>query len=206
MSTFQENFQRAQSEQLNYDDTAFYYWAFAMLFVALIPATYHFVITPALFGEMVIKTNIKNCACQTCEERMQKRKGVHRFAFWNTGYAVRVAVISVLWLMCIGAFLTVKDETTLSVFIPHEILGVGPMATIPEIKRAYRKLSREKHPDKNPDNPQAVNEFIQIAKAYTILTDPVAAKNFAQYGNPDGGRASFHVSIALPRKIQEKEY
>jgi len=36
------------------------------------------------------------------------------------------------------------------------------------VKKAYRKLSREKHPDKNPDNPEAVNEFIQITKAYTV--------------------------------------
>jgi len=42
------------------------------------------------------------------------------------------------------------------------------MATIPEVKKAYRKMSREKHPDKNPDNPEAVNEFIQITKAYTV--------------------------------------
>jgi DnaJ-class molecular chaperone len=35
-------------------------------------------------------------------------------------------------------------------------------------------LSREKHPDKNPDNPEAVAEFIQITKAYTIMTDEKA--------------------------------
>ena len=53
-----------------------------------------------------------------------------------------------------------KDEETLGVFIPHEILGVASGATPAEVKRAYRKLSRAKHPDKNPDNPLAVNEFI----------------------------------------------
>jgi curved DNA-binding protein CbpA len=39
-------------------------------------------------------------------------------------------------------------------------LGVEENATKAQVKKAYRKLSREKHPDKNPDNPQAVNEFI----------------------------------------------
>ena len=53
-------------------------------------------------------------------------------------------------------------------FIPNEILGVSTEATVAEVKKAYRKLSREKHPDKNPDNPEAVNEFIQITKAYTV--------------------------------------
>ena len=41
-------------------------------------------------------------------------------------------------------------------------------ATIPEVKKAYRKMSREKHPDKNPDNPGAKAEFIIITKAYTV--------------------------------------
>ena len=53
-------------------------------------------------------------------------------------------------------------------FIPNEILGVDTAATVAQVKKAYRKLSREKHPDKNPDNPEAVNEFIQITKAYTV--------------------------------------
>ena len=53
-------------------------------------------------------------------------------------------------------------------FVPHEILGVDATAELSVIKRAYRRLSREKHPDKNPDNPKAVNEFIQITKAYTV--------------------------------------
>ena len=49
---------------------------------------------------------------------------------------------------------------TLQGFIPHEILGVPISASVAEVKRAYRRLSREKHPDKNPDNPAAVNDFI----------------------------------------------
>ena len=49
-------------------------------------------------------------------------------------------------------------------------LAADRPALIAEVKKAYRKLSREKHPDKNPDNPEAVNEFIQITKAYTVST------------------------------------
>jgi len=47
-------------------------------------------------------------------------------------------------------------------------LGVEIDAPLSKVKKAYRKLSREKHPDKNPDNPEAVAEFIQITKAYTV--------------------------------------
>lgn len=45
-------------------------------------------------------------------------------------------------------------------FNPFEILEVDEKADVPTIKRAYRKLSVLKHPDKNPDNPLAVSEFI----------------------------------------------
>lgn len=102
-------------------------------------------------------------------------------------------------------YAVVKDVTTIEEFIPHEILGISMEASIAEVKKAYRKLSREKHPDKNPDNPAAKAEFILITKAYTILTDPVARDNFLKFGNPDG-RGNFHVSIALPKFIQQKDY
>jgi translocation protein SEC63 len=82
-------------------------------------------------------------------------------------------------------------------FIPHEILGVDMDAPLSKVKKAYRKLSREKHPDKNPDDPNAVQEFIAITKAYTIMTDEKARENFLKYGNPDG-KGSMTVGIAMP--------
>ena len=107
-------------------------------------------------------------------------------------------ILGVLWYWLFECFMVVKDIEPLKTFIPHELLGVEQDATKAQIKKAYRKLSREKHPDKNPDNPQAVNEFIQITKAYTILTDEKARENFLKYGNPDG-KGSFAVGIALPQ-------
>jgi len=80
----------------------------------------------------------------------------------------------------------VKDLEPLKGFVPFEILGVSKDASVSEIKKAYRKLSRVMHPDKNPDDPKAVQNFIHITKAYTILTDDTARENFAKYGNPDG--------------------
>jgi translocation protein SEC63 len=89
--------------------------------------------------------------------------------------------------------------------VPNEILGVSVTASVAEVKKAYRRLSREKHPDKNPDNPAAVQEFIEITKAYTIMTDPVARDNFQKFGSPDG-YGNFHVSVALPKALSEKDY
>ena len=84
------------------------------------------------------------------------------------------------------SFFVVKDLEPLKGFVPFEILGVSKDASISQIKKAYRKLSRELHPDKNIDNPKAKNDFILVTKAYTILTDDTARMNFAKYGNPDG--------------------
>jgi len=61
------------------------------------------------------------------------------------------------------------------------------------------------HPDKNPDNPLAVQEFIRLTKAYNILTDETASQNFKKYGNPDGPGGSQNVAIALPRFLLKTE-
>src|SRR5205085_4279628 len=50
-------------------------------------------------------------------------------------------------------------------------LGVPRGASEAEIKKAYRKLAKELHPDKNTDNPNATERFSQVTRAYDILTD-----------------------------------
>lgn len=107
--------------------------------------------------------------------------------------------------MCFFCFEKIWDIEPLKTFIPHELLGVEQDATVQQVKKAYRRLSREKHPDKNPDNPEAVNEFISITKAYTIMTDEKARDNFLKFGNPDG-KGAMAVGIALPNFLQKKEY
>jgi DnaJ-class molecular chaperone len=53
----------------------------------------------------------------------------------------------------------------------YEQLGVKRGATEPEIKKAYRKLAKELHPDRNKDNPTASARFSKVTQAYDILTD-----------------------------------
>lgn len=82
-------------------------------------------------------------------------------------------------------------------FEPFSILGLESGATEAEIKKAYRRLSIQYHPDKNPD-PEANRYFVEfISKAYQALTDPVARENYAKYGHPDG-RQGLQMGIALP--------
>jgi DnaJ-class molecular chaperone len=92
----------------------------------------------------------------------------------NAGYLIKLIIIGSLWVAAFNCYDMVKDLEPLKQFIPHELLGIPQDATPAQAKKAYRKLSREKHPDKNPDNPEAVAEFIQITKAYTIMTDEKA--------------------------------
>jgi molecular chaperone DnaJ len=65
----------------------------------------------------------------------------------------------------------------------YEILGVTKNSTEAEIKKAYRKKAIEFHPDKNPDNPAAEENFKKAAEAYEILSDPQKKAKYDQYGH-----------------------
>jgi len=54
---------------------------------------------------------------------------------------------------------------------PYTTLGVARGADEAAIKKAYRKLAKELHPDRNKDNPKAAEKFSQVTQAYDLLTD-----------------------------------
>ena len=54
---------------------------------------------------------------------------------------------------------------------PYATLGVARGASEADIKKAYRKLAKELHPDRNKDNPKAAERFSQVTQAYDLLTD-----------------------------------
>ncbi|MGA8755610.1 MAG: J domain-containing protein [Stellaceae bacterium] len=55
---------------------------------------------------------------------------------------------------------------------PYEVLGVKPTATADEIRKAYRKLAKQLHPDLNPGKPEAEARFKSVSAAYDLLSDP----------------------------------
>jgi DnaJ-class molecular chaperone len=69
----------------------------------------------------------------------------------------------------------------------YKILGVNRKATEEEIKKAYRKLAKTHHPDKNPNDKEAENKFKEISEAYEILSRPIKRRMYDRYGdNPYG--------------------
>lgn len=73
----------------------------------------------------------------------------------------------------------------------YAILGVSRDATQEDIKRAYRKLARESHPDANPEDPHAEDRFKQISQAYKVLSDPEARRRFDAFGDAGPAGAPF---------------
>ncbi|MBN1542418.1 molecular chaperone DnaJ [candidate division KSB1 bacterium] len=73
----------------------------------------------------------------------------------------------------------------------YEILGVGRQADAGEIKRAYRKLAMQYHPDKNPNDKGAEDKFKELGEAYSVLSDPQKRTQYDQFGHVGGNSGGF---------------
>jgi curved DNA-binding protein len=73
----------------------------------------------------------------------------------------------------------------------YQILNITSSCTPEEIRKNYRKLAMQYHPDRNPDDPTTEQKFKEIAEAYGVLTDPVKRR---QYDNCRAGGNNFTTS------------
>jgi len=74
----------------------------------------------------------------------------------------------------------------------YEVLGVNRNASDGEIKKSFRRLAKQYHPDANPDDPNSAEKFKGIGEAYQVLSDPEKRQLYDRYGhNPPQGFGDF---------------
>lgn len=71
----------------------------------------------------------------------------------------------------------------------YDVLGVAKTASADELKKAYRKLAIQYHPDKNPDNKAAEEKFKEAAEAYDVLSNPDKKARYDRFGHQGMGGA-----------------
>ncbi|KAI3518205.1 hypothetical protein L1887_06694 [Cichorium endivia] len=179
----------ATSEDSN---TLFPIFIFSILALPLVPYTIF-----QLYHLATKKAKITKCQCSVCLQSGKYRKSIFRRISNFSTYSNLTLLM--LWVIMVLLAYHIKSSShEVEVFEPFSILGLEHGATDSEIKKAYRRLSIQYHPDKNPD-PEAHNYFVEyISKAYQALTDPISRENFEKYGHPDG-RQGLQMGIALPQ-------
>jgi curved DNA-binding protein len=85
----------------------------------------------------------------------------------------------------------------------YKILGVEKNASVDDIKRAYRKLAKQHHPDKNPGNKQAEEKFKEINEANEVLSDPEKKARYDQISN---SYSSYRQSGGNPGSFQWEDF
>ncbi|KAL0273860.1 UNVERIFIED_CONTAM: hypothetical protein PYX00_006441 [Menopon gallinae] len=90
---------------------------------------------------------------------------------------MNISVLNIVLINLIFCFLLVSSGRDF-----YSILGVSKNANTNQIKKAYRRLARELHPDKNKDDPDAASKFADLSAAYEVLSDEEKRKKYDRCG------------------------
>ena len=84
----------------------------------------------------------------------------------------------------------------------YEVLGVSKNATPEELKKAYRKLALQYHPDRNPGDKEAEEKFKEAAEAYDVLSNPDKKARYDQFGPAEYERYLLAIRRPLQRLLR----
>ncbi|XP_061687972.1 dnaJ homolog subfamily C member 16-like [Syngnathoides biaculeatus] len=110
--------------------------------------------------------------------------------------------------LALAIFLLVFTERfveTTSAYDPYKVLGVSRSASQADVKKAYKNLAKEWHPDKNKD-PNAEDMFIKVSKSYEILSNEERRANFDRYGQVEENEPFGQSQHQHFRKFQNSFY
>jgi len=192
---------------LQYDNQAWNFFLLTWLSMYIFPSWWIIKgkLSKALIGRKdseigaIARTSVEQ---KKANELKKSSKGLHKL---GTGFWLNFLLTIVLTILFIYIATSIQSDGEVNSFDPFKILEVDQGADMKAVKRAYKILGLKYHPDKNPNNPAAEAKFMMVAKAYEALTDPVARKNYEDYGNPDG-KQSLEVSIGLPTWLLNTDY
>ncbi|KAG2200548.1 hypothetical protein INT47_012334, partial [Mucor saturninus] len=190
--------------QYTYDEQGFnfYYFLISVLSLCLVP------VTGQTFYSLYKKGSGKSkdiCQCQTCQKERKHASVVKPSQAKKLLTSPKFLFLVIGWVAVVLLTMQVANAEVKSVnWDPYEILGISEGTPLADIKKTFKKLSLVYHPDKAKAGTEKESEerFIDITKAYKVLTDDDTRKNFEEFGHPDG-KQSFTMGVALPKGLVE---
>jgi len=182
-----------------YDETGanFSYFILSLLILILVPYTIFFL--KSLKGD---KKPIK-------KEILLDEKKKHRLDAKKSdkSSSIKLAFLVIGWILVgLLVYKVMHTEIDFVEWDPYQIMELDKNASPAQIKKQYKLLGLKYHPDKveEKDRTAAEDRWIDITKAYKVLTNEEARKNYEEFGNPDG-RQSISLGIALPAWLAESK-
>ncbi|KAJ3128168.1 secretory subunit [Nowakowskiella sp. JEL0407] len=189
-------------QEYNYDDsgTMFSLFLLSVSLLVLVPSTYMWL--SSIISPKKSDAISQDCSCEACQKHKIKLNAKKLKKKAQIPY--KEIALALGWIFV--ALLTYKVATAQyeePAWDPWEILGVSEGVTDSQIRKAFRTLSLKYHPDKvdtkasDAEKEILSEKYIQIGKAYKVLTDEEARQRWEEFGHPDG-KQSLTLGIALP--------
>ncbi|KAL7750993.1 secretory subunit [Sorochytrium milnesiophthora] len=183
-----------------YSTAESYYFVTVVLALFLLPFSYYTYKTRSAATAAAAATEQIDKDAPS-SDRLKARRAQRKALESQRGWSISTIVLVAGWaLFAYFVFAIYTSTSVVELWDPYQVLGVEEGAPLSAVRKAYRQLSLTEHPDKVPLDQKTAAEkrFIDISKAYKVLTDSKARENFEKYGDPDGPRST-SFGIGLPK-------